>query len=68
MTGGMKAFVVRIWQDDTGQLRGHVSDPLTQERILFRSWRELRLILAASFSPSLEDMIDTDPNQEIHHD
>ncbi|MFW6098035.1 MAG: hypothetical protein ACOC9Z_08155 [Chloroflexota bacterium] len=64
----MKAYIVRIWKDDTGEPRGHVSDPLTQERVRFRNWRELQQILAAGFAMPAEDMNDTNPNQEIHHD
>lgn len=63
----MKAYIVRIWQDETGRLRGHVSDPRTEERILFRNWRELKQILAGSFAPPAREMIDTHLDEENSH-
>lgn len=68
MTSAMKAYIVRLWQDERGQFRGHVSDPLTQERVIFRNWSELHQILAAGFAMPAEDTTDTNPNQEIRHD
>lgn len=64
----MKAYIVRIWKDEAGEPRGHVSDPLTHERVLFRNWSELQQILADGFGPPAGDMADTNPNQETHHD
>lgn len=48
----MKAYIVRIWREERCRFRGHVSNPLTQARVTFRDWNELRQILAADCPPA----------------
>lgn len=37
----IKAFVVRIWRDECGAMRGQVTDPQTLQRVPFRDSAEL---------------------------
>jgi hypothetical protein len=64
----LKAYIVRIWRDEDGQFRGHVSNPLTEDRVTFRSWSELRQILAGGLDLPDEDVPGTQSEEVIDHD
>lgn len=64
----MKAYILRIWHDETGAPRGHVSDPLTHERVKFRNWNELQQILTGGLTPPPDDITLITVNQEKQDD
>ena len=45
-----RSLIVRIWRDETGQLCGQISNPLTGQRQLFTNAADLWNILAHSLA------------------
>ncbi len=37
----LQSLILRIWRDETGQLKGHISDPLSEWRHPFHNSNEL---------------------------
>ncbi len=64
----LKAFIVRIWSDGGGHIGGHVNDPLTGERLVFRNWRELWQILSSGLDAPGENLPGAQPEEVFQDD